>query len=871
MFVNEILPLCFRYPNTSIPSFSSPPHSPLVGLVFDSNSNYSESIMSDRNLNSDRRSQNTWSNSNQEPIGTGAKKKIVKNQDKRTFTNDLRYIHDRYKDGDSDRQRKDRTLGSESASSLDFFVDGERMVSELCNIPETTTSRSDSSYTNQNRNSRNDEDKSKIPDPSDILLTALDKIVIHDQIPNQIVQLAIEACTDAENIAIAHHNRPCFKNIHSICAKTRSNVQKPDSAVANLHSQGIPWVIKNFIFSFVRILDGWKGVKELLSEKHETFSRIENKYYSPNIRECFVQWQAVTKEMLTHIYRTFKCLDHGFTMEQKSFTHNYYATNSAGPRHQSQNKFQPIKPHASGPRLSTASPQSFNVVQPPWVQNQNPTSNQNYNENAWPPRTGIPCKKMPVISPSSSQMFFPLNEQSEVDSFQKTQYKEAKPRQSWTITNMADFRAFEGLCHADQREIYAQLKHKIDAELGKTQSQPSMSNLHYDMLQRREMELKSKMIPLSHVEKTLIPSMTGTPEIRGCYMQRNNSCGDTKEEDFFAAWGQMVQKESSEFITHQSHNIQVTPNVVTISNISGPVQYIDHENDEFHEISKVYMKPGSYKVPIKPDPVTPFIQGTTTPDVVYENPVTPEVDTLKVKVPFPNVTLAPYPKYNLESWPCLIPRRAEDIFSEEQKQISGQNMTCIDLRRSDSLDLLSSMTSDRAWEAAKQSAPKLLDFIHEGSKSDTARLYDALGFNNTGEEYQENTAHETWPTGHYLSKDISHPWDQDSTDKRDVQTYTEDSFDHEDQIELSLNKNDTKEKIRCPHFDQAGSYVRDDNQKKNSSKQKTSGNWYHPKKKKPLPASIIKKFELILKNLSEFEEAKFIQDDMDIKVVRGFI
>lgn len=291
------------------PKFSSPPHSPLIGLVFDPTSiNYSGyGMMGDRGINSDRRCQSSWSMTNQEPIGTGAKKKIVKSQERRNaYSADPRY-HDRCKNDETERQRKDRNLNSESASSLDFYVEGEKMVSELCNI---TDSRSDGNSQKASLSTNIDENKNKSTTSSDALLTALDKIIIHDQIPNQIVQLAIEACTDAENIAIAHHNRPCFKNIHSICAKTRSNVQKPDSAVANLHSQGIPWVIKNFIFSFVRILDGWKGVKELLSEKHDTFSRIENKYYSQNIRECFVQWQAVTKEMLTHIYKTFKRLDH---------------------------------------------------------------------------------------------------------------------------------------------------------------------------------------------------------------------------------------------------------------------------------------------------------------------------------------------------------------------------------------------------------------------------------------------------------------------------------------------------------------------------------------------------------------------------------
>ncbi|XP_063626159.1 uncharacterized protein LOC134797734 [Cydia splendana] len=880
-----------RYNNPSAPTFSSPPNSPLVGLVFDpSTTNYKM----DRNSNTDRRSHSTWSLSYQEPIGTGARKKIVKSQDKRqVYSADPRY-HERYKDSSTETDRhknKDRNLTSESTSSLDFFVEGERMVSELCNMPDSNA-RADAN----NQKSFQDEDKNKPSGSSDVLLTALDKIVIHDQIPNQIVQLAIEACTDAENIAIAHHNRPCFKNIHSICAKTRSNVQKPDSAVANLHSQGIPWVIKNFIFSFVRILDGWKGVKELLSEKHDTFSRIENKYYSPNIRECFVQWQAVTKEMLTHIYKTYKCLDHGFTMEQKSFTHNYYATNSAAPRHQNQSKFQTVKPHVSTSRPVNASPQPFNAVQPPWVQNQNHSPSQTFNEGPWPVRAGVAFKKFPVVPPPSSHNFYPLNEQGDMDAYLKGPYKcdpcnfrEAKPRQSWTITNMPDFRALENMCHAEQRELYNQMKHKMDAELGKAPGQPIMSGMLFDQMQRRDMELKAKMIPLSHVEKTLIPNIAPSVEMRGRYVQKNNSCGDTKEEaDFFAAWGQMVQKEPSDFITHHSHNVQVPSNVVTIpNNISGPVQFIDPENDEYHEMSKVYMKPGSYKVPIKPaDPTSPFMQGSSQ-EAVFDNPLVEEM-ALKMKVPFPPVTLAPQPKYNLEAWPCLMTRRGDDMSTDEHKLMSRPAMSGLDIRNAESLEILTMMTSDRAWEAAKQSAPKLVDFIHEGSKSDTARLYDALGL-SANDDLSDDLKqvkftmenNDTWAARmgphNFISKDAHSLWENSSANQ-DQSVLSNDSskcLDSEpkslesDEVSIPEKKQESKE-TRL-NYDQTGNYVRGENQKKPpKTKVAASGMWYHPKKKKPLPAATVKKFEALLGNLAQLNEAAFIQHDMDIKVAPRF-
>ncbi|CAH2243277.1 jg17381 [Pararge aegeria aegeria] len=887
---------------------SSPPNSPLIGLVFDPTApNYSGSNVMTDHINADRRS--SWS-SHQEPIGTGAKKKIVKSQDKRNaYSADNRY-QERYKDTstETDRPRnRERNLTSVSTSSLDFFTEGERMVSELCNIPDPNSRHDMSNQKSNQKRSLIEEDKNKSTGLSDVLLTALDKIVIHDQIPNQIVQLAIEACTDAENIAIAHHNRPCFKNIHSICAKTRSNVQKPDSAVANLHSQGIPWVIKNFIFSFVRILDGWKGVKELLSEKHDTFSRIENKYYSPNIRECFVQWQAVTKEMLTHIYKTFKCLDHGFTMEQKSFTHNYYATNSAAPRHQNQNKFQPAKAHVTTPRHINASPQPYSVIQPPWIQNQSTSVSQNYSDSPWSARSHVTYKKNPVVPSHCSQNFYPLNEHNEIENFPKGQYKcepcvirETKPRQSWTITNVPDFRNVESVCHPDQRDIYTQLKHKMDAELGKPSSQTTMVNMPCDLLQRRDMELKAKMIPLSHVEKTLIPSMASAADMRSCYLQKNNSCGDTKEEtEFFAAWGQIVQKESSDFLTHHIHNIQVPSSIVTISNnISGPVQFIDLENDEFHEMSKVYMKPGSYKVPIKPaEPMIPFTQSASQ-DVVYDSH-TDDTSSLKVKDPFSQVTLAPQPKYNIESWPCLMTRRADEILINDQKSLARPSVPGFHMRGIEPLEII---TSDRAWEAAKQSAPKLMDFIHEGSKSDTARLYDALGLTANEESTEEPKKSkfnieqsDAWSaillSSQFMSKQTSSMWDQTSSNQECMQNKNDDSVDLRDDIlkhkpgdeqnsteienlaDIDASKNDQiKKNPRCPNFDQTGNYVKDENQKKTSGKPKVAvyGTWYHPKKKKPLTSTIVKKFESVIYQLSQLKEAAFIEHDMDIKVAPRF-
>ncbi|XP_041982523.1 uncharacterized protein LOC121735688 [Aricia agestis] len=815
-----------------------------------------QSVMADRS-NADKLT--NWSHL--EPIGTGAKKKIVKSQDKQNFYNSSTRAHERGKENvDIDRPKR-LQFSSESASSLDYYAEGEKMVSDLCTIPDANEG------TFQKRLSNDEREQSS--GPSDYFLTALDKINSLDQIPNRIVQLAIEACTDAENIAISHHNRPCFKNIHSICAKTRSNVQKADSAVANLHSQGIPWVIKNFIFSFVRILDGWKGVKELLSEKHDTYARIENKYYSENIRECFVQWQAVTEEMLAHIYKTFKCLDHGFKLEQKSFTQNYYATNPTPNRHQNQNKFPTFKSHTCLPRAASTSPAPYNALQPPWVQSQMTNTSQNIPDTQWSNRPGVSYKKIPVLT-TSSQSFYSSNDLNDYETFQKSQpkcdvsnFREAKPRQSWTITN-ADFRAMEGIYQTDQRELYSQLKQKMDAELGKVPIPPI-----FNSMLSREMEIKAKMIPLSHVEKTLIPSMA-TTEIRGCYMPKNNSCGDTKDDtDFFATWGQMIQKERSEFIAHHTHNAHVPNNTLNISNtIAGPIQYFENEHDECYEISKVYMKPGSYKVPIKSTDLMPPFATNSLQDPID---LVDDSNYKSAKPLLSPVVLAPQPKYNLESWPCLVPKRSDEL---NEAQFTNISTSYLDVQK---MDIQNSMTSDRAWEAAKQSAPKLIDSKNEDSRSDTARLYNALGLAGSDKSY------ENYKTNFEIVDDdlmeASNIVTTRNTQKiwcasvhNISQISKKDERENEEcEYEIKEDEKVRKTSTRCSNFDQCGNCIKDTNQKKNiKTKTIAPGTWYHAKKKQPLSMFVVKKFETIITNLSQNVETTFIQQDMDIRIAPRF-
>lgn len=136
-----------------------------------------------------------------------------------------------------------------------------------------------------------------------------------DSISKQIFKLAIDACTAGERIGIENQRRFCLKNIQILCSKTKEHLK--NSEVTKAHIQDTQLMIKNYIFSFIRILDGWKCLEEVLREKHDAYGTIENEYYSPSIRDTFSEWQSSTKYLLQQVYDTFQTLDKNTQGEKK--------------------------------------------------------------------------------------------------------------------------------------------------------------------------------------------------------------------------------------------------------------------------------------------------------------------------------------------------------------------------------------------------------------------------------------------------------------------------------------------------------------------------------------------------------------------------
>ncbi|KAF5296448.1 hypothetical protein FQR65_LT01435 [Abscondita terminalis] len=115
-------------------------------------------------------------------------------------------------------------------------------------------------------------------------------------------------CFIGETIAKKNEQRPCFKNIQNLCNRTRTEVMKPNITVSNIHSQGVPWATKDFIFAFVRAINCWCILRGYLGSKDGNLGKIEREI-SNEFRECYVNWEKCTKQLTHHLIHTFHNLD----------------------------------------------------------------------------------------------------------------------------------------------------------------------------------------------------------------------------------------------------------------------------------------------------------------------------------------------------------------------------------------------------------------------------------------------------------------------------------------------------------------------------------------------------------------------------------
>ncbi|KAJ8933824.1 hypothetical protein NQ314_013745 [Rhamnusium bicolor] len=139
------------------------------------------------------------------------------------------------------------------------------------------------------------------PPASELLLT--------NASPENFVKFLERSCLTAEQIAYRNRNRPCFRNIQNLCIRTRSEILKPCTTVSNIHSQGIPWATKDFIYAFVRLTNCWHILKGYWENRDgSSLGKIE-KELTPEFRACYVRWEKETIELAAQLTRVFYNLD----------------------------------------------------------------------------------------------------------------------------------------------------------------------------------------------------------------------------------------------------------------------------------------------------------------------------------------------------------------------------------------------------------------------------------------------------------------------------------------------------------------------------------------------------------------------------------
>ncbi|GLV43292.1 mitoshell [Carabus blaptoides fortunei] len=140
-----------------------------------------------------------------------------------------------------------------------------------------------------------------------------------------------QACLHGEAIATRNQNRPCFKNIKHICTRTRADIMKPTNTVANIHSQGIPWATKDFIFAFTRLINCWHILRGYLENNEGRLGKIDA-VITPEIREKYSLWLNESKDLLRLLNSLFLKLDQGVTLENAEiFSKFNNLTNTSSP------------------------------------------------------------------------------------------------------------------------------------------------------------------------------------------------------------------------------------------------------------------------------------------------------------------------------------------------------------------------------------------------------------------------------------------------------------------------------------------------------------------------------------------------------------
>ncbi|XP_066254753.1 uncharacterized protein mtsh [Euwallacea similis] len=147
------------------------------------------------------------------------------------------------------------------------------------------------------------------PPTNELLITDISEQTAQENF----IKFLERSCLTAEQIAYRNRNRPCFRNIQNLCIRTRSEILKPCTTISNIHSQGIPWATKDFIYAFVRLTNCWHILKGYWDNRDgSSLGKIE-KELTPEFKSCYVRWEKETMELAGQLTKIFHNLDTNLT------------------------------------------------------------------------------------------------------------------------------------------------------------------------------------------------------------------------------------------------------------------------------------------------------------------------------------------------------------------------------------------------------------------------------------------------------------------------------------------------------------------------------------------------------------------------------
>ncbi|XP_052864534.1 protein mitoshell [Anopheles cruzii] len=179
---------------------------------------------------------------------------------------------------------------------------------------------------------------------------------------NQMISLALRGCKTVDSFIGHFQKRPCFKKIDSLCARLQQDLVKNDNVLSNINSQGLAWVLKDFVFVFIRIMGAWLIVKGYAVSQPSVLMYVRRELCS-KFPAALNQWHKATRELVESLITSFTNLSHlsshrggliGFPMTlSAAMAGNGYVENTNGADSRTENADDVSFPNNDGDYIRT--------------------------------------------------------------------------------------------------------------------------------------------------------------------------------------------------------------------------------------------------------------------------------------------------------------------------------------------------------------------------------------------------------------------------------------------------------------------------------------------------------------------------------------